>query len=90
MASGSVHALTTMERKDPAQYSCRRNTVEVLYIVPVLHCIKWYCSILFFMVTQEEAARSNRQGSSYEGSCLSFSCLRQTSLLTMNEQEGHH
>lgn len=90
IASGSVHALTAMERKDPAQYSCRCNTVEVLYNITVLHCIKWSCSMLFMIVVQEEAARSNRQGSSYDGSCFSFACSKQASLLTMNEYGRHH
>jgi hypothetical protein len=46
-----------MELEDPAQEPCRLNTVEVLYNMPVLHCMKWYCFMVFMMVVQEEAAK---------------------------------
>lgn len=46
--------------------------------------------MVFMITVQEEAARLDRQGTSYDGPhfCSAFS--RQASLLTMNEHGGHH
>jgi hypothetical protein len=56
-----------------------------LYSMPVLRYMEWYCPMVFMVVAQEEAARLNRQGTSYGGPLLCSAYSRQASLLTMND-----